>query len=357
MITQPSISVSFTEKGITALTRGDRGIISMILKDSASENMDSKLIKMSSVVDVPTTLTATNQEQIKLAFKGYQNVPKRVNAYILGADATDYTEALTALESIKYDYLVIPTVETDQKTEEIAAYVKSQRQAGKLIKAILPNTDADTEGVINFATAKMYTDDNEYDTEEYCSRIAGIIAGTPLNISATYAPLAELTDCTHISRSDMDSAANTGKLIVFFDGEKVKTGRAVNSFVTTTENKGESFRKIKKVDVMDMITNDIRTTAEDSYIGKYANTYDNKCLLIAAISNYFNALINDKILSKAEIGIDVAKNAEYLKTKGYDVDAMTEDELKQADTGSNVFLTAKVTILDAIEDIYIPIAI
>ena len=34
-ITQPSISLSFTERGMTALTRGERGIIAMVLKDDA----------------------------------------------------------------------------------------------------------------------------------------------------------------------------------------------------------------------------------------------------------------------------------------------------------------------------------
>lgn len=45
------------------------------------------------------------------------------------------------------------------------------------------------------------------------------------------------------------------------DGEKVKVCRAVNSFVTTTGTKGESFKKIKVVDTMDMIKDDIRLTA------------------------------------------------------------------------------------------------
>lgn len=354
-ITQPSISVSFTERGITALTRGERGIIAMILKDDAE--LENPIVTMASVVDIPSELTQTNKEQISLAFKGYQSTPKKVIAYVLKTTAEDYTEALTAFESVKFDYLVVPTVGTDKKTEDIVSYVKAQRQSDKLIKAILPNTNADAEGIINFATEKLYADDKEYDTEEYCSRIAGIIAGTPLNISSTYAPLPELTDCTHLSREAMDEAANTGKFIVFFDGEKVKTGRAVNSFVTTTEEKGESFRKIKKVDVMDMIQNDIKVTAEDNYIGKYANTYDNKCLLIAAISNYFAGLIADNILSSASVEIDMVKNAAYLREKGKDVDSMRSDEIKQADTGSNVFLAAQVNILDAIEDIYIPIAI
>lgn len=50
-------------------------------------------------------------------------------------------------------------------------------------------------------------------------------------------------------------------------------------------------------------------------------------------------------------------NRAYLKEKGTNVEKMTEDEIKKANTGKNVFLKAKLSILDAIEDIDLPIAI
>lgn len=86
--------------------------------------------------------------------------------------------------------------------------------------------------------------------------------------------------------AEMDEAINKGELILYHDGEKVKVARAVNSLVTTTKEKGGSFKKIKIVDAMHMIHDDIKKTAEDSYLGKYANSYDNKCLLITAIQAY-----------------------------------------------------------------------
>ena len=99
-----------------------------------------------------------------------------------------------------------------------------------------------------------------------------------MTISCTYAPLNELTDIKRMTEQEGNTAVDNGKLILINDGEKVKIGRAVNSFVTTVDGKGDSFKKIKIVEAMDMINNDIRKTAEDSYIGKYANSYDNKCL-------------------------------------------------------------------------------
>ena len=250
-----------------------------------------------------------------------------------------------------------PSVETDGQLSAVTSYVKNERKANKLIKAVLPNATADSEGIINYATETVYENDTEYTTEQYCSRIAGIIAGTPITISCTYAPLPELTDCTRLTSKEADTAAEAGKLIVWWDGEKVKTGRGINSLTTLTDEKGEQFQTIKIVETMDMITNDIRMTAEDSYIGKYANTYDNKCLLVSAIGNYFEKLQKQGVLNSWTLEINVEANRAYLKEKGSNVDKMTEDEIKKANTGKNVFLKAKLSILDAIEDIDLPIAI
>lgn len=145
---------------------------------------------------------------------------------------------------------------------------------------MLPNKAADSEAVVNFATGDILVGTTEFTTAEYCSRIAGLIAGTPMTISCTYAPLPEVSDVGRLTRAAMDAAVDAGKFILFHDGEKVKVARGVNSLQTTTQDKGDAWKKIKMVEVMDMIQTDIRTTAQDAYIGKYANSYDNKCLLV-----------------------------------------------------------------------------
>jgi hypothetical protein len=155
----------------------------------------------------------------------------------------------------------------------------------------------------------------------------------------------------------MDKAVDAGELIVWWDGEKCKTGRGVNSLVTLTQEKNTQFQKIKIVDAMDMIADDIRMTAEDNYIGKYANSYDNKCLLISAIGNYFDQLVSDSVIDSYTLSIDVEANRSYLKGRGEDVDSMSDDEIKTANTGSYVYLTCTLSMLDAIEDIVLPISI
>ena len=318
----PSIEISFIEKATSAITRGERGIVMLWVKD-ALPTLASNPVTVVSESDIPEGLSDTTVEQVKLAMIGYTNAPKKVLVYCMGiaedaeSDAveTGYRKAMTAAETIRFDYLSVPTVETDGKGEDIASWVKSMRETKKKkIKAVLPNVAADNEGIVNFTTEKSIRAetvtgkdgektivDTIYTAEQYCARIAGLIAGTPMTISCTYAPLQELSDCTRLTDNDMP--VDKGEFIIFYDGEKVKAVRGVNSFVTTIDGKGESFKKIKIVEAMDMINDDIVKAAQDSYLGKYANTYSNKCLLITAISSYFAQLKRDDIISSySEIG-------------------------------------------------------
>ncbi|MCI9559333.1 MAG: hypothetical protein HFG52_08815 [Lachnospiraceae bacterium] len=379
----PNINISFIEKAITAITRGERGIVMLWVKDVLPEAAVNP-ITIITESDLPEDLSEETVEQVKLAMIGYTNAPKKILIYCMGIiEETDieegYKKAMEAAETIRFDYLAIPTVEIDGKGEDIATWVKSMRDnKRKKIKAILPNVAADHEGVINYTTAhsrktetvtgkdgsKIITD-TVYTAEQYCARIAGLIAGTPMTISCTYAPLPELSDCTRLT--DNDTPVDKGEFIIFYDGEKVKVVRGVNSFITTIDGKGDSFKKIKIVEAMDMINDDIVKTAQDSYLGKYANTYSNKCLLITAISSYLAQLKRDDIISSYSIGLDAEAIRNYLKGKGLqaiiedgtvkEVDDCSDEEIITADTGASVFLTGRVKVLDAIEDIYLPIYI
>jgi phage tail sheath protein len=351
----PSISISFSEIAATAIKRGDRGIIAIILKDTNIPEVNP--VVCVSEADIPANLSDDNKEQIRLALRGYVNAPSKVIAYVLNKTVDTYKAALDYLRTVKFNYLVVPTVGTDKKTGEIVTYVKAERAAKKLIKAVLPNTKGDNEAIINYTTEKVFVGEKAYTAEQYCARIAGLIAGTPLKMSSTYAPLHELTDCTRLTKEKMDSAVDAGEFIVWWDGEKVKSGRGVNSLTTLTADKNTQFQKVKIMDALDMISDDIRRTTEDNYIGKYPNNYDNKCLLMSAIGNYFDELIRLSVIEGYTLEMDIEANRSYLKGRGVDVSKMNDEEIKTANTGSNVFLKVALTMTDAIEDVSLNITI
>lgn len=351
----PSINIVFRELGIAAIRRSQKGVVALILKDAKHLGGHT----LADITDLPKELGAHNQSYIKQAFVGYQTPPRQVLLYVMDGTDTTLTDALQYFSAFQFDYLAGPPELLPEESADIASWVKSQRQNDHLVKAVLPKTAADSEAIVNFTAQDIRVGSETVDAAGYCARIAGLIAGTPMTISCTYAPLPEVSDVARHTKPELDTAIDRGEFILFHDGEKVKVGRGVNSFVTLTQDKLAAFQKIKIVEAMDMIKNDIRITAQDHYIGKYANSYDNKCLLIIAIKGYFEELELAGILEKgtSSVAIDVPEQSVYLKKKGVDTAKMTDQEIKEANTGNNVFLAARISILDAIEDINIGITI
>lgn len=351
----PNINITFKEEGTTAVQRGERGIVALIFRDDARESH----FEVQTTTDIPEDLSDFNKDQIKMALRGYVTPPRKVIGYVIDEEAEDYNEALDYLETVRFDYLVIPEV-TSGEADEIASWIKSLRDTKeKKSKAVLPNIDADHEGVVNFTTDNIETEDDSYTTAEFCSRIAGLIAGTPLTIASTFAPVPEVIDCDRLTRDQLDEAIENGEFVIFNDGEKIKVARGVNSLTTTGEGKQEGFTKIKIVEAMDLIHDDIKRLAEDNYLGKYANSYDNKLLLLVAIQGYLEGLELDGVLESglSDVYIDVDKQASYLKETGVDTEDMNEQDIKSANTKDKVFLGASIKILDAIEEIDLDITI
>lgn len=356
----PSITIAFIEQAAATIQRSDRGIIAMIMVDDSVSALTEYVVL--TTTDIPTTLSDANQTQLLLTLMGYQNTPKKIIVEVIpSATSTTYNAALEALGTQKWNYLVAPSASTDSMVETLATWIKTQRSTyHRTFKAVLPGSASDDEGIINFDSTAVYGS-TTLTAEQLCGRIAGIIAGTPMTMSCTYAPLNEMSDCSRLTPSALDAAVAAGKLVLMWDGEKVKLCRGVNSLTTTTSTKGESFQKIRLVDIMDMIQDDIRMTAEDSYIGKYNNTYDNKCLLISAVNGYFMTIAREGALKAGHCEINMEQNYIYVQSEGGTLltdegeqitlaDA-TEQQIKEANTGSHVYLKCNISMLDAIEDI------
>ena len=381
----PRVTISFIEAGNEAIERSQRGIVALILEESAASiaklltehtDDDGNTIKaitnpftIYTTDDIPSELTDNNKDYLTKCLLGYTKTPYRVKVWLQATDAEadddadKFAPTLTLLATERWDYLAIPTIATAQ-LESVGTWMKTNRENKyKKSKVILPGYAGDYEGIINFSNTMIKTATKTYTPAEYTARIAGLIAGTPMTISATYAPLAEVIDCDKHSIDENDTKVNNGEFFIWYDGEKFKMSRAMNSLVTTTQGKLEAYQTIKTVDVMDMIYDDIKKTAQDSYIGKYTNDYDNKQLLITAIYGYFRELENGRLLQKdyTQVDIDVEAVKTYQLKHGLyskeELADMSDLEIKKLDTKKIVYLTAKIKILDAMEDIVLPINI
>lgn len=345
----PNLSIVFKTQAAATIAQNGRGVVGVMVRDTTATGgytlPESK--------EIPAGLGEDNQKYISNAMIGYIDRPRKVLLYVLSTEAEDLSGALDWFGANVPDYLVGPPDTSSEEADAIVDWVKARRQENLIPKAVLPNKAADNEAIINFTTEEILAGGKTYTTAQYCSRMAGLIAGTPLNIACTNAPLTEVEKVKALGREAMDEAIDAGQLIIWFDGQKVKVGRGVNSFQHTTADKSAIFKKIKIVELVDLIQRDIRIAVEDGYIGKYPNTYDNKLLLISAILGYFKELEADDLLVRdaSTVDIDVAAQTTYLQSQGVDVSAMDEMAIRKANTQDQVFLTASISVLDAIEDI------
>ena len=137
----------------------------------------------------------------------------------------------------------------------------------------------------------------------------------------------------------------------------MKIARACNSLHTFTTDVGQDFRYIKIIEAIDMIQDDIRDTFKNEYVGKVINDYNHKMLFIAAVGVYFNGL-KGNVLDNSEtaqnyVDIDEAAQKDYAILHGDDVEDMTVQEIREYNTGTQVFLTGRITPVNAMEDLKI----
>ncbi len=268
----PALNIIFASAANKSVKRSQRGVVGMIIKE-ATTSVRTNPVVIYKESDIPTELNTDSKEQISLALKGNVNAPskivvyvlgsgdadykkalayfelKKVNwlccptiktdkqeqnvnapskivVYVLGSGDADYKKALAYFELKKVNWLCCPTIKTDKQEQAVATWVKEQRGKRNKVKAVLPNQEADSEGVVNYATdsatigEKKYTADKftwvkeqrgkrnkvkavlpnqeadsegvvnyatdsatigekKYTADKFCSRIVGLIAGTP----------------------------------------------------------------------------------------------------------------------------------------------------------------------------------
>ena len=345
----PEISIEFKTLSSTAIKRSERGIVAMILKDDTDEELRYVYTSLDKVDD--SKFNEDSKFYIEQAFK--EDLSKLIIERI--ADENTIDKALQRLSTENFNYLCFPSGENGDNLK-IASFIKEQRKNNKIFKAVLPNTQGDNEGIINYVSTCTDENGKTYPPEKFVSRIASILASIPFSMSSTYYELKDIVD-TNIF-DNPNGEIDNGKLILIKDDGVVKIGRGVNSLTTVNKDKQESFKKIRIIEITDMIKDDIYRTMKKEYIGKISNTYDNKMNCIGTINSYLKELQNQEILGDGEnrVDIDLESHKQVLRDRGYSEDKisnMNETELRKVNTGSYFYVKGSITPIDSIEDIRI----
>ncbi len=348
----PECLIEFRRKALDMRWRSARGVVALVLKDTTG-TVKGKTVTYKSFDEVKESdWTEDNYDFLRLTFLGEPSkvIVEVIDDFAAGDKTLD--KGLEKLEYFKFNYLAVPEIPSDS-VAKVEAWITKMRKKGRTYKAVLTGVKSKTEkGLINFTTKGIKVKDKAYSTEAYTARVAGILAGLPSTQSITYHVLEEVTEIT--VHDDENAAVDNGELILTNDGEKIKFVRGVTAMTEVGLGEIEDFKKIKILDTADLIKADIQDTWENYYVGKVMNTYPNKVLFFGAIKGYLDSLrkqelLDPNVINEADVAFEAQKK--WIKGTGVDVTTMTEQELKEFNTGSYVFGYAKFRIADAMEDL------
>lgn len=347
--TQPKFKVDFKELAVMAIQRQERGDVIMILDDDTNALIDKATYRGLGDV-VKADFTEENYDRLTLAFLGN---PSKV--VVIKAGST-FAETQKKLDYYNNYTLCYPEAEAEEHTA-IANYIKNIRAKNNYSIAILGSAlSPDAYYIVNFTTDNIKANINgevkTFTSGDYTCRVAGALSGLAPSRSLTYFELPEIVECPLTEDADEDVKA--GKLVVLHQDGSFKLGRAVNSLVTLTDGITEAFQKIRVVNILDTIANDIVATFRLYYVGKYTNNFTNKNRFIGAINSYLHDRSVEGLLEIENdnvVYLSFDKIKSYLEGKGVDTSKMSTTEILKANTGSQVLLDGVCSPTDAMEDL------
>ena len=350
----PTLTITFQRAAEDTTSQLRSGVVGVIVRDAEANGV----YQLISPTLIPSELGADNIAHIKGAFEGSdRGQPGKVVLLVIdtGTEDTSNLEAgLPLLEGVAVDYLAGPPDVTEDELTVLTDWVKAQRKAYKPVKLVRPYRSAGSNdmGIIEVDETDMKDKDGAVTVAEFCARLAGILAGIPVSMSATNVAIPELAGVTKRTKEEQEAAIQAGKLILIHDGIQAKIARAVNSLTTIPKDGAEDWSKIKIVQGMDTISYYLHSTIDSSYVGRYANTYDNKQLLVAAIQDYLTYLESANVLASGSsfVEVDYEGQLKWLTDNKVDTSGMTRQQVLEAQTGSWVFLRCGGRLVDAMED-------
>ena len=348
----PKIKIEFHSLGLSAIRRSGRGIALLILKGQDTEKTSLTLKNLSELEGLK--LSEENEKVIRLAFEGR---PYKLRVEFFNDSKRPLDQLLKDIELDKFNYFAAPLATKEEQKAILSWHSEAQkRHRIRETSVFVAYKEAeDSNLVINWETPWVVYDGVRYEGAEFTAIVATACAGLDLQRSLTYYDFrGKIDEAALPFADDEDKAVNEGKLFLTYDGDRYKIARGVNSLVTHTAKVGEDQSKIRIMEGINLIKSDIGETWDKEYVGKILNSYANKQQFIALINRVYFQTLFDVLLDRDgenRVDINMQANEQYAVTRGADVDSMTDMQIKTYNTGSNVFLLGKLSMLDAMEDL------
>lgn len=346
---RPGLYINFRDAAIASIMGGSRGTVAVPIFTYTGGNAEAgKFYTIETVSDGMELVGSANATPITRILQGGA---KEVLVYAvpaIGESETaieQYANLRDTLSVQDFNVFVYPTVIDAAEQTATKAWVESCREEGKHFMYVAGGdaaSDADiTAGnarsvilkdsyIVNLVTGVVLADGTEVQSADYAPYIAGLIAGTPINKSITYAelPIADVT--LRLKNSQVETALKSGSLVIIKDGNKVRIEQGI-----TTDSNATERGKIRTTRAKQAVATDIPSTARDSYIGKVDNNPNGQASLIGAIKGYLELMETDNVLMNPVVTLDPRYKSE----------------------GDKVFLAVAYTEVDSMERIFLTITV
>ena len=251
---------------------------------------------------------------------------------------TQHQAFLDKLEA--YNFNALGCNSNDSATKGLYGnYCKRLRdELGKKFQLVAYGYTGDYEGTVNIKNAVTDTGATGHELVYWA---AGLIAGTPVNESATGRVYnGEYTVNAAYTQTQLESAITSGEFVLHKvpeDGkETLRVLKDINSLTTTTDTKGDIFKQNQTIRVIDQIANDTAAVFCGSYIGRVPNDAPGRESLRADIIALHQSLADLRAITDFNEG-DIT--------------------IEQGDDSVSVVVNDAVTVVNAMEKLYMTVVV
>lgn len=344
---RPGLYLNFVEQALAQIVGGPRGVVGLPIFNYVGGAIETgKFYVVANEKEAQEQVGKANAGPITRVLAGgaaevlIYAVPP---AQIPEASEHDYTAMRDAFEARPFNVFVYPGEVDSAEQDATVAWTASNRKEGKHFATVFGGTAEEDQDsavgnarsirladayVINLITGVVLGDGTELTSAEYAPYIAGLIAGTPINKSITYAnvPVSDVTK--RLRNSEINEALTSGSLVLVHDGRNVKIEQGI-----TTKSDEIARGKIRVMRARQAVATDIPATAKERYIGKIDNNPAGQVSLIAAIKAYLETLETNNVL----------------------MNPVVEPDPERESKGDCVFLSISYTEVDSMERIFLTI--
>lgn len=305
--TRPGLYLMYVEAAASQIRGGARGIVAIPLMKYGAKATEKTFYTIETEKQAVDLFGVTNIQSIRFVLQGGA---RQVLVYTMPKEQTAevFIEMRDSFDTRTFNVFAYDGAVDSAEIDATVAWVKRNRTEGKHFVYVTGGTAADdADPKVGNARSKKLADSyvanlivggivngKEYPSCEYAPYIAGLIAGTPINKSITYARLPLDDVNTRLTNAQIDEALEAGSLVLVHNGD----------YVIVEKGQLTSGAKIRKIRGRQAISTDIVKTAASEYIGKLDNNRDGQAALIAAIKAYLERLGKANVLEDPVVTLD-----------------------------------------------------